>query len=259
MENKKGLIITIVILSILVIGLASFIVYDKKLFQEKKENTKTVIDDVNIDLNALYQIGNTLNYIDNAFNDQNSQYFGYIYNTKKLTVEKMDVGAAIYATIHDELIASNTLQTIPEKRVKNNFEKMFGTSIKYAPVEIKSGEYYKIIYDPINKNYNYIVPVKNNFPTSGYMTKNIKTSLVEDTVVIKRKVFYVEYTIDYNTAIIYKTADKQQKVGEIQLINKELSASEIVSKYGSNLNTYEVTFKQKKEDEYVFSRIEQVK
>ncbi len=258
MENKKGFIITIVILSIIIIGLSSFIVYDKKLFMPKKEETKTVINDVSIDLNALYQIGNTLNYLDNAFNDPNSNYFGYLYRVKRLNVEKMDMGAAIYASIYNELIESNTLQAIPEKKVKSNFEKMFGTSLSYSSTEVNSGEYYKIVYDPINKNYNYIVPVKNNYPTAGYITKNIKTSLEDNTVVVKRKVFYVEYTLDYNTAIIYKAADKQQKLGEINIANKELSSNEIISKYGSSLYTYEVTFEQKRED-YIFSKIEQVK
>ena len=81
MREKKGPVVLIIILLIIILGLGGYIAVDKLILNKNDEEVRTVvtIDDNNIDLNALYQIGDTLTKFDNAFNDLNSNYFGYLY------------------------------------------------------------------------------------------------------------------------------------------------------------------------------------
>ena len=73
-EDKK-ILITIIVLVLMVLGLGGFIVYDKVLTKKEDSNPIiTTIGEKQIDLNALYQIGNTLDNFDKAFNDSNSAY-----------------------------------------------------------------------------------------------------------------------------------------------------------------------------------------
>ena len=82
MEENKKFIITIVILVFIILGLGGFIYYDKFYKTEKEEKTITTIDNVDIDLNSFYLVGDTLEKFDKAFNDKNSTYFGYIYKDR---------------------------------------------------------------------------------------------------------------------------------------------------------------------------------
>ena len=77
MENKK-IIITIVILVLIILGLSGFIYYDKFYKTEEEKATITTIDNVDIDLNVMYQVGDILTKFDDTFNDNNSNYFSYI-------------------------------------------------------------------------------------------------------------------------------------------------------------------------------------
>ena len=123
MENKKGFVITIIILILLLLGTVGYIVYDKYFVKvEEEKEYITVINDVSIDINKLYKVGEILNKLDKAFSVNDSNYFGYIYNNKKLEVKDFDKNAAIYASIYSDLVRSNTEQTISNDIVKNKYE-----------------------------------------------------------------------------------------------------------------------------------------
>lgn len=257
MENKKSSVL-IILLIIMILGLSGYIVYDKFILSAKEERQyTTVIDDVSIDINKLYRVGETLNKLDKAFSSNDSKYFGYIYNKKELNVKNFDIDAAIYLSINDDLIRSNTEQNISNERVKNKFEKIFGKSLAYTPTNIDLGDNLQVNYDEANKIYRYIASITNNDHKSEYLARNMKTTLTDDLVIITRKVFFVEYS--NNTATIYSDSSKQSKLGDIKLKNGEVNLQEVTGKYGSKLGTYEITFKIGSDDEYNLYKIERTK
>jgi len=263
MENKKEFIIIIVLVSIVLV-LGGYIAIDKFVLNKDKSATLTTINDVDIDLNSFYKIADTLNKFDNAFNDVDSKYLGYPYVNGKLKVEKFDSDAALFVSLYDELIPSNTQQTLPAAIVKSNFQKIFGKDLTYSASNIDGGEKYKITYNKTANTYTYTLPTKSGGYTSGYVTKNIKTVLQEDKVIVTRKVFFVEYGIDPTTgalasAVIYKNANKTNRLGEVSFKNGVISENEVIAKYSSRLNTYEYTFKHLKDDDYSLYLIEKIK
>ena len=258
MENKKGFVITIIILILISLGSIGYIVYDKFLSKNNdEEEYVNVINDVSIDINKLYKVGNILDKFDKAFSTSDSKYLGYIYNNKTLEVKNFDKNAAIYASIYSDLIRSNTEQAISNEIVKNKHEKIFGKLLEYKPSNLELGENIKITYDEVNKIYKYTASITNNDHKSEYLSKNIKTKLKEDLVIVTRKVFFVEYS--GSTVSIYKDSSKTTKIGTVRLKNGEVSIEEVIGKYGSKLNTYEITFKLGSDDEYNFYKIERTK
>ena len=256
MDNKKS-IITIIVLSILVLGLGGFIVYDKFIKTTDEDEYTNVIDDVSIDINKLYNVGDILNSFDKAFNKNESNYFGYIYNSKIIEVKDFDKNAAIYATIYNDLIRSNTEQSIVSSRVKNKYEKIFGKTLAYTPSNLDLGDKIKVTYDEGSKIYKYTASITSNNHESEYLVRNMKTKLKDDLVVVTRKVFYVEYTD--SKATIYNNSSKQNILGDVSLKNGEVNVQEVTGKYGSKIPTYEFTFKLGSDDEYNLYRIERTK
>ena len=258
MENKKGLIITIVILVLISLASIGYIVYDKFLAKNDSEQEYiTVINDVSIDVNKMYGVGEILNKFDKAFSTNDSKYLGYIYSTKIIEARDFDKNAAIFASIYSDLVRSNTEQTISNEIVKNKYEKIFGKSLQYKPSTLDLGENIKLEYDKTNKFYKYTASITNNDHKSEYLARNMKTKLKDDLIVVTRKVFYVEYS--GNNANIYTNSSKDTKVGVVKLKNGEVSLEEVTGKFGSKLNTYEITFKLGSDDEYNFYKIERTK
>lgn len=258
MENRKSPTILIVILILMVLGLAGYIVYDKFFLsaQEEKKYT-TVIDDVSIDINKLYGVGEILNRFDKAFGTNDTKYLGYLYNSKLINVKDFDKNAAIYLALYDDLIRSNTEQNISNLRIKNKYETIFGKTLNYTPESIELGENIIVTYDEENRAYKYTASITNNDHKSEYLARNMKTTLSDDLVIVTRKVFFVEYS--GTNAIIYKDSTKETKLGEVKLNNGEVTLQEVTGKYGSKLNTYDVTFKLGSDDNYNFYKIERTK
>lgn len=253
MDSNKPLIVVIVLLVLVSLGLGGYIAYEKLFITENKEECKTVIDDVSIDINKLYNIGDILNKLDNAFNT-GDKYLGYIYNSKIIDIKDFDKNAALYASIYSDLVRSNTENTISSERIKNRYEMIFGKAIEYNPTSIDLGDNINITYDDNEKLFKYRASIINNDHKDEYLVENTNTKLKEDLVVVTRKVFYVSY--DNKKAIIYTNSSKQNKLGEVSLKNGEISTKEVVGKYGSKLNTYEFTFKLGDTDEYNLHKIE---
>lgn len=258
MENKKGLIITIIVLVFISLASVGYIVYDKFFANadEEKEYV-TVINDASIDVNKLYKVGEILNKFDRTFGTNDSKYFGYIYNTKIINARDFDKDAAIYVSIYSDLVRSNTEQTISNEIVKNKYENIFGKAVEYKPKNLELGENIKVEYDTSNKVYKYTASITNNDNKNEYLARSIKTKLKDDLVIVTRKVFYVEYS--GTTATIYKNSSKENRIGTVKLKDGEVSLEEVTGKYGSKLNTYEITFKLGSDDEYNFYKIERTK
>lgn len=257
MENKKPTIL-IVLLILIVLGLSGYIVYDKFFTKEEEEKQYiTVINDVSIDVNKLYKVGEILNTFDKAFGTNDTIYFGYLYKNKIIDVREFDKNAALYVSLYDYLIRSNTDQTISNSRVKNRYESIFGKTLVYSPSTLELGDNIKVTYDGDNGIYKYKASITSNDHKGEYLARNIKTVLKDDLVKITRKVFYVEYS--NSTATIYTDSTKTTNLGEVNLKNGEVALQEVTGKYGSKLNTYEITFKLGEDDEYNFYKIERTK
>jgi len=261
MKDKKGLLIGILLLIIL--AMSGYIALDKLVLEKKvvEETTKkSSNDNININLNAFYQINNTLNQFDAAFGDANSTYFGYIYKQDKLMAEKFDKTAALYLAIHSDLTFPKTTPYLIGTKVKNRFEKIFGKQLTYTPGNIQAGNSYNITYDPNSGNYVYYYQNNRNDYSPEYLTHTISTKVKDDKIIVTRKAYYVEYANNGNgNATIYKDSDKSVKVGELALRNNVLSEKEVIDKYGSKLNTYEYTFILKTEEDYSFYSIKKIK
>ena len=267
MEEKKTPIVLIILLLLIILGLSGYIVVDK-MFLTKKEDTPTIItiDDVNIDLNALYQISDTLDKFDDAYNDPNSNYFGYLYKIdNRLLANKFDNGAALFAAMHDDMIGTSTAQYLIGGKVKENFEKIFGKNLVYKPANVNAGGDYNIVFNSSNGNFTYTAPSQKDVYSEEFVTKNIKTKLEEETVTITRRAFFVEYesedgSTDITKAKIYTNSDKKKYVGTLNLRNNYLNSDEVLAKYGSRLDKYNFIFKQNNgTDDYCFYAIERVR
>lgn len=257
MENKKSIIL-IIILVLLVLGLGGYLAYDKFILNKEKETEYiTVINDVSIDVNKLYKVGEILNTFDKAFGTSDTKYLGYLYNSKSINVKDFDKNAAIYVSLYSDLVRSNTEQNISNERIKNKYENIFGKTLEYKPSNIDLGNNIKVTYDEGNKIFKYTASITNNDHKSEYLVRNIKTTLKDDLVIVTRKVFYVEYS--NGSATIYPTASKDIRLGEVRLNNGEVDLKEVTGKYGSKLNTYDITFKLGDDDEYNFNKIERTK
>ena len=261
MKDKKGLLIGILLLIIL--GLIGYIALDK-MFLEKKATAETIKknsnDNININLNAFYQISDTLNQFDAAFGDVNSTYFGYIYKQDKLLAEKFDKTAALYLAIHSDLTSPKTTPYIIGTKVKNRFEKIFGKQLAYTPGNIPAGNSYNITYDPNSTNYVYYYQNTKNDYSPEYLTHTISTEIKDDKIIVTRKAYYVEYANNGGgNATIYTDSGKSVKVGDLKLRNNVLNEKEVIDKYGSKLKTFEYTFILKTEDDYSFYSIKKTK
>ena len=260
--NKKPYVITIVVLIIIILGLGGYIAYDKLIIEEDEAKVITMVDDVNINLNSFYQVSNTLERLDKAFNNSNSNYYGYIYKNKKLSIKNFDQNAALYASISSELIPSNVNQTVAGDRIKTNYKSMFGEEIKYNPNAFDINETIKVNYDKTNDMYSYTMPIDTNVYKSGYITTSIKTILEEDKIIITRKVFYVEYNgkgADASVATIYTNHNKDSKLGDVSLKNGQADIKEVISKYGSRLGTFEYIFVKNTDENYTLLKIEKIR
>ncbi len=270
MEGKKGFVITIVIMFFLILGLGGYIAYD--IVQEKKaaETKTTKYDDKDIDLNVFFQISDTLDSFDKAFNNPKSLYVGYIYVNKKLRAEKFDMGAAIYASMVSDMTVSNPPKPyyIPEAKVKYNFNKIFGKNLNYQVDQVQSGEVYKVAYyensaDPPVR-YDYFAPPEENVYSNRYIAINFKTTLDGDKIIVNRRVCYIEFVPaangkDYESINIYTDHNKTTSIGSMELVNGNYNENSILAKFGSQLTRYNYTFVPEKGNEYSFYSIEKVK
>ena len=264
MENKK-FIVTIIILIIIIAGLGGFIAVDKLVLNKKEQEEKTTqVGDVEVNLTVFEHINDTLTLFNRAFNDSNSKFFGYLYTKREINTSNFDKSAAIYVSMYNNFITTNTPFIIPGGIVKTNFKNIFGKNVSYTPSSFEIGTNYAIAYDKSTDNYSYVYPTINNSYSPKFIEVTTKTSLESDKIVIKRKVFYVEYEIPADNfqvtkANIYTSNDKANLVKTVELKDNTINIDEIIGKYSSKFSTYTYTFKQTSSDRYDFYSIEKTK
>ncbi len=262
MENKKY-IVAIVILSVLLVAALGFIGFD--LFLKKEDEAiKTKINDSEIDLNVFYQVRDTLNKLDNAFNDSTNKYFGYIYGKKNVMIEKLDPKVALYISVYNDIERTNVPQVIFGSKVKSNMQKMFGKYVEYKANDVDWDGEVKIPYDKDGDFYIHQLPAISSLKQPSYFSSEVSTVIGEDEIIVKRKSYYVEYETDEAgtkriKALIYTDKDKKKLVTTMNLKNGAINDKEVMAKHSSKLNTYVYTFKEYNNTEYVLYSIEKVK
>ena len=262
-ENKKPVIIAFIILILIILGLAGFIVFDKFVKNKVVDEPNTVmIGDVEIRPEAFYQINNILNKFDKAFNYEDSDFYGYIYKSKRLEASKFDATTALYAVLKNEMISTTDVKIIPESIVKKDFEEIFGENLKYEPKTIEKNDNYYILYNQ-DSGYPYVSNDIVSAYSPGIVAINVRSAVEEGTIVVTRKIFYVEYTANeagvVTTATIYNDMNKQQQLGKVNVLKKGLNDEEVLGKFSSKLSTYKFIFKENsKNNNFALYKIERV-
>ena len=244
--------------------MGGFIAVDKLVLNKKEAEKTTQIGDVEVNLTAFEHINDTLALFNKAFNDSNSKFFGYLYTKREINTSNFDKSAAIYVSMYNNFITTNTPIIIPGGIVKANFKNIFGKNVSYTPSSFEIGTNYAIAYDKSTDNYSYVYPTINYSYSPKFIEVTTKTSLESDKIVIKRKVFYVEYEIPADNsqvtkANIYTSNDKANLVKTLELKDNTINIDEIIGKYSSKFSNYTYTFKQTSSDRYDFYSIEKNK
>ena len=264
MDNKKGNII-IIILILLVLGLGGFIVYDKLIAKPEEKNEKlTKINDVEINLNALYNIRDKMQLLDYAFDNPQSPYFGTLNNIKKIEASKIDIGLALYLSLLPEMKENKILAYVPEEIIKNNFKKLFNDQLTYNVSVINANNFYAFDYNQSTGLYAYYTNLSFDRNLAKYISLNEKTEIKNDEIIVTQKKVFIEYTNispkSLATSInLYYDNSKAKNIGKLTLKNGIISKKELLSKFGSKMKTYQYTFKEKNETEYYLQKIETIK
>jgi len=264
MENKKGNII-IIILILLVLGLGSFIVYDKLIAKPEEKNEKlTKIDDIEINLNALYNVRDKMQLMDYTFDNSQSPYFGALNNIKKIEASKIDIGLALYLSLLPEMKENKILAYVPEEIIKNNFKKLFNDQLTYNVSVINANNFYAFDYNQSTGLYAYYTNLSFDRNLAKYISLNEKTEIKNDEIIVTQKKVFIEYTNispkSLATSInLYYDNSKAKNIGKLTLKNGIISEKELLSKFGSKMKTYQYTFKEKNETEYYLQKIETIK
>lgn len=253
----KKLVLFILFLFLIIFGLAGYIAYDKIYLENNGKKVVTKIGEKDIDLNNFIEINETLSKLDRAFNDSNSSYYGYIYNNKELRINKFDEKAALYLILYDYLNNYRNEQTINGKIVEKDFKKIFNNNLEYKASDVKIKDDIFITYNPNNNTYSYNYDINKELYSPEYKVKNISTTIEEESIVIKRKIFYVEYEKNNSSIIanIYDGKDKKSLITKKTLNGNELNIEEIVAKYGYRIHTYKYIFEEKNYNDYYLSKI----
>ena len=272
-QNKgsgKGFLIFLVIVLLLgCIGLGGYIAYDK-FYIVKDESVKDASEalvEVNIDANALFQVNDTINTFEYAFNDPFSSYFGYIYSNNELKASDFDKSAAIFSILYPYLDESDNMSFVANSTVKNRFKEMFSSSINYAPTSINAGDGYFISYDQGSSYYGYqrlgkggyFYPAYVSFYDSSKITKDPnKNSKGNTTIEVVKRVGYVEFNDTHTAVNVYNDASKGKKIGVISVVDGGYNLLEIGSKFKTSLSQYKYTFVEEGNN-YVFDNVKRTK
>ena len=110
-SGKGFLIFLIIVLLLCCLGLGGYIVYTKFFVKEEvyiEEDTSKALEQVQIDGSSLLEIEDIINTFEYAYNDSESKYFGYIYNSKEITAIDYKPSDISAGTGYDILYDSNT-------------------------------------------------------------------------------------------------------------------------------------------------------
>ena len=261
-KNSKGLIILVVVLSILVVGLGGYIIYDKFLSNSTVEQEKTE-DETLVNLENYASIYNMINrvIIGNHFMPSKD----YFYKNDNLYVTDMsyddlvaialnngnfETGDAIEVEVEEKDGVRNVTKSfISNARLQELFTNTFGDNVKYYTKDFtylsmnfkydKEKDMYVAPGGDIGSDI-YAVTIKNNF------LKTIKTK--ESIEVYDAVAFLVGGTE------VCKDFECKERIATLSS-EEEFN----IENYVSNLNQYKYIFKLNADGNYYFYGVELVK
>lgn len=268
-KGRGGLIATIVILTLLLIGACTFIVYDK-FVADHSNPTKEVKEDSVVTEDEEKQVVETAISIDDPkirhamapFHNSSIDFgsmpdlFGYFYSKDKITINDIPNSTIVKLAIADYYTDDYTGISTPTEGalsildVKVNVQKAFGTNIKYTDesVDVLCSRF---VLNPANNVYDVQLGGCGGVGIPNYKYKVVKATETDETLTIYEKVGYVEAYSKSDGSLgskIYTNADKTNPVGDYE--------GEI-DQFLDKLDSYKWTFK-KEGSNYIFKSVEKV-
>ena len=255
-KSNKGLIITIVVLSLLLVGVSGYLVYDKVL--SKEEEVDNSIEEVLINLEDYTSIYNMVNRT-----IVGNWIFGpdYFYKNDHLYVTSMSYDDLVAIALNNGNFESGdaieveklgeevTKRFISNTRLKELFTNTYGQNVKYYT---KKFTYLSLDFEYDEENDMYIGP-------GGYggleiyatrdKHKLVKTIKTKDSIEVYDTVAFlargVEVCKDYECKERIVTLSSEEEFN--------------IENYASNLNQYKYIFKLNADGNYYFYGVELVK
>ena len=287
---KKNLVVVIVILSIVVLGLCAFIIYDKDLLgikgEGKKENNTTQnvqkVEEVKeevLDVNSE-QVINLINRITNVTNNIyiSGRYLGYYFQKDELKSDDIDDSLILYTALRKFLGDKNISALGESVSVSKNdiipiIKEIFGNveyenkTIKITPCELGS-----FIYDDNTGIYTVGPSGCGGVGTSLVNYKIIDAVKKNNTIEISLAIVYATCGYEQQSADIpgqdYCTfgnsIDENQKLRDDDTIlkvkadNRDYDELFDFNTYIDKLNKYKFTFTKDSNDNYIFTKVEKI-
>ncbi len=260
--KKYKVLMILLILLVLVSVLSQGLKYYSEYLEEYQDTKVSVIHSEPMDLKSkevldLYNTVSMFKYV-NAGN-----FMGYFYERAGATVDSIDDEVKVYmglSLIDTKKYMKDSKLIIPEKKVKNNVEKIFGPGIKYQNKSLGSDNLcYLSLATFNNKKGIYEVDhyqqCKSSYE-SYYGTDLISANRYSNRIEITEKVYYGEYEKEGNKMVlhVYKQASLNDENNLIVTLDaQDLDEKTIIKDFSDMLNSYKYTFYLEKGKYYLHS------
>lgn len=282
-KSNKGLIITIVILSILLASVSGGLVYDKVFnknelkeveredIANKKEESKTNNNTTETEEEELPNYHNIYNVVENLIiNNSHTSHCGvgmsnYFYRYDSINVTNMDYDI-LMSMVMDQYVESQDIEPyeinsyyskekyINSTDLEEHFKTIFGDQIKYQTKDF-TYNLSKWKYDASNNRYIYSQLEGGNVCISYRKNKINKVMKTNNTIEVYDILEFGQVAGgDYDMVEVYKDPSFKQLVTTFKKSSKIDS-----SEYESKLNQYKYIFKLNADGNYYFYGVELVK
>jgi len=296
MEKKNSILV--VLLSLIILGLCSFLVYDKVIKkEEKKEVIKQeepeVVEVLSVDNEQTKELYDKVSLIPFVNVKAYSNIWTYYFSRDKVLASEMDDKIKIFLglrNIDESNIESKTgdiIEGVPTSygmvdatKVKESIENIFGKDVKYKNQSLnetndKNPEWEFATYNEKDNKYTKINPQGG----TGYhmvYSKTIKATKTSKKIeIFKKFIFSSAENQEQNQWVLYKNLDEtyyksKGVTSEINVFDSSnsyfkdkittISTSEDATEYIEQGNTYKYTFNyDTKTKQYYFYSVEKVK
>lgn len=252
-KNPKGLIITLILTIVVLLGGLGYFGYDKYYInscsntnnQNSNQNNNQNNNQTDTDIIITTDM---MNQTMNIFNSQYSiSLFGYFYKANQLLVSNMDNKALLYMAVNKASIEGSNNTTIDQAKVDSAAKELFGKQITLNHETIVvDGETYT--YDKNTQKYNVNYEGGKGGPVDFVSSTTSSIEKTEDSLSIIVTFAYIHFNDSSNGSNyeVYNSMDftNVNKLGAFDLSNLEMKL-----KYGfesaieSKLPQYKFTYK----------------
>ncbi len=253
-------IFALIFIIIVVVIIILFVTPAEKDNDKKTEATPQPTDPAEVKTPDYYTLINYLN-----LNTLPAEYYGYFFQSEKVTASKMANNIKIYMAIR-KIVAENPTKylntdkklEIEAKEVEDALVAIFGQKVKYehASLNGNSCSYTNFKYDEEQKRYQQLPSDCDESARTTIYTELVNTEEDDDKITISQKVAFINF--DYNL--------EEKKT--YYYIYSDLGATDLIGtaeNYGidscrDDVPVYQFTFlKDKETGSYYFDQVELVK